>query len=119
MGLKVNIPDGFTPSKPVPPREQDERTVQYWVYTDDDNGKNYKNATGEETYEWAKSLFDKLPIENGSRLGLMVAKARVLDLCMGAAIVQYRNLFGGPEFWDTLESWQRLDKPTKKEKKDK
>jgi hypothetical protein len=115
MGLRVEIPEDFKPVEPNNLKEFEERDVQYWIYTNDGTAKKYKDATAEETYEFIESLSDHIPVKDSSRLGLMVIKAAVTDIVLNIAIFYHRNLFGGPEYWESLEEWQRISTVIKKD----
>lgn len=117
MGLKTKIPKDFKPSEPAFVKRDHKPDVQYWVGIKDGTTKKYSKATQDEVYDWVKLLFKKIPIEDGYKLGLMTAKASLIDVSLSVAISQYRNLFGGPEFWESLDDWQRAGKIKGKEKK--
>lgn len=117
MALKIELPKDFKPSEVESLKKEDRVDTMYWVYPKDSAPKKYGDASAEETYQWAKILFEEFPLKDSSKLDLMVIKSTVLDLCLGAAIFQYRNLFGGPELWDTFDEWERASKLTGKDKK--
>ena len=119
--LKVKIPKDFKPIKVDPPKKEEDTSsdAQWWVYDENGNGKKYGAATSDEVLTFAKGIFEDFPLKNVERLGLRVSRGAALDICLGVAINRHRNLFGGPELWDQLESWQRIDKLTKKEDKSK
>lgn len=121
MTLLVKVPKEHIPNKVNLFKENPD--VQYWVYLSNGTSKKYGEASAKEAFEWTKSLFQELPLKDCSSLKLMVAKSAILDICIDAAIIRNRNLFGGPEIWNNIPEWQRVSKifktKEKEEKKDK
>ena len=117
MALKMEIPEDFEPGKVTALKKDSKSDTMYWVYPDNSAGKKYGDASAEETYQWAKSLFKEFPLEDSSRLGLMVVRGFVIDICIEAAVFRHRNLLGGPELWETFEDWQRVNNFKKKDEK--
>lgn len=114
--MKVKLPEDFKPTQVKAPKGEEETPdSQWWIYTEDGTGKKYGEATKEEVFQFAKGMFADFPMKDASRLGLRVARSAILDVCLGVAIHQHRNLFGGPELWENLEDWERAPLLKKKE----
>ncbi len=113
--MKFKIPKDWKPSEvSFPKKSKNDGYAHWWVYLSNGSAKSYKEASGKEAYEFAKSLFDKIPIKNSSVLDLMITRSVVLDNYLDIAIAKSRDLFGGAEFWNSLDNWERASKIFKK-----
>jgi hypothetical protein len=110
MTLKVKIPEDYQPEEFKSLKTKEDRDTQFWVYSQNGKAKVYKQASAIETFEFVKSLDDRNPIQDSSQLELMPTKALALDLGLQAAMLRTRNLFGGPEFWESMPEWQRANR---------
>lgn len=119
MALKLRLPEDFQPGEITHLKESKGQTpdTQWWIATKEGTHKKYGEASPDEILWFAKEMFGELPLEDSSRLNLRVVKSTILDICLGIAIHKHRNLFGGPELWESLEDWQRADKLVEKEDK--
>jgi len=93
--------------------------AMYWIYRQDGSAVKYVDATALEACEFAQELFKMPTFHNPEIFSLLYPRAKLLDLAMLGAQLRFRNLFGGPEYWEQMPEWQRMKRLQEKEKEEK